>query len=317
MSVDLIDKKILTELELNSAIPLNKLAKRIGKSPETTSYRIQRLQQQDILRKTHLIADMSKFGYMTFRVYIKWQYMTLKEKNDFYTYLLQIPQIWTIAKLHGKWDLAFFVGIKHTKEFPPIWDQIEALYKEQIAEYKIAIYSPVHNFNKTFLLDNFNYKIQRTSGDNQEIHHDDIDEKIIHAYGKDVRQPLHEVAKAVGVSVETVRKRIKKLEVEQVIVGYKTDMNLTKLGYQGYRVDFYLRSTKRNKELFEYLKNHRYFYQINDSIGGADFETEIIVENLVHLLDELEKIAKLFKDVLRYYEYFGYTGFPALHVIAD
>ncbi|MBT3690956.1 AsnC family transcriptional regulator [Candidatus Woesearchaeota archaeon] len=317
MKLDIVDKKILTELELNSSIHLNKLAKKVNKSPETTSYRIQRLKEEGILNRTHLIADMSKFGYTTFRVYIKWQYMTLQDKSDFYTYLKQIPQIWTTAQLHGKWDLGFFVGIKHSKEFKKIWNQIEALYKEKIAEYKIAIYSLVHNFNKTFLLDNFDCILQRSSGEQLEIPHDETDENIIYTYGKDVRQPLHKVAKEVGVSIETVRKRIKRLEREGVIVGYKTDMDLSKLGYQGYRVDFYLKSTKRNKEIFEYLKNHKNFYQINESIGGADIETEIIIENLVLLLEELEKIVKRFKDVIKYFEHYGYTGFPSLSIVAD
>ena len=317
MKLDIVDKKILTELELNSSIHLNKLAKKVNKSPETTSYRIQRLKEEGILNRTHLIADMSKFGYTTFRVYIKWQYMTLQDKSDFYTYLKQIPQIWTTAQLHGKWDLGFFVGIKHSKEFKKIWNQIEALYKEKIAEYKIAIYSLVHNFNKTFLLDNFDCILQRSSGEQLEIPHDETDENIIYTYGKDVRQPLHKVAKEVGVSIETVRKRIKRLEREGVIVGYKTDMDLSKLGYQGYRVDFYLQSTKRNKEIFEYLKNHKNFYQINESIGGADIETEIIIENLVLLLEELEKIVKRFKDVIKYFEHYGYTGFPSLSIVAD
>jgi len=317
MKLDLIDKKILTELDLNSAIPLNKLAKKVNKSPETVSYRIKRLKDNNILLRTHLIADMSKFGYTTFRVYIKWQYMTAKDKKDFYNFLQNIPEIWTIAQLHGVWDMAFFVGIKQSKDFKRIWDQIEALYKEKIAEYKIAIYSLIHNFNKTFLLEDFSHKIQRSSGEQKLIPYDEIDEKIIHTYGKDVRQPLHEIAKEVGVSIETVRKRIKKLEIERVIVGYKIDMDLSKIGYQGYRVDFYLNSTKRNKEIFEYLKNNKYFYQINESIGGADIETEVIVKNLVKLLEELEKITKLFKDVVRYYVHYGYTGFPALSVIAD
>ena len=317
MKLDIVDKKILTELELNSSIHLNKLAKKVNKSPETTSYRIQRLKEEGILNRTHLIADMSKFGYTTFRVYIKWQYMTLQDKSDFYTYLKQIPQIWTTAQLHGKWDLGFFVGIKHSKEFKKIWNQIEALYKEKIAEYKIAIYSLVHNFNKTFLLDNFDCILQRSSGEQLEIPHDETDENIIYTYGKDVRQPLHKVAKEVGESIETVRKRIKRLEREGVIVGYKTDMDLSKLGYQGYRVDFYLKSTKRNKEIFEYLKNHKNFYQINESIGGADIETEIIIENLVLLLEELEKIVKRFKDVIKYFEHYGYTGFPSLSIVAD
>ncbi len=63
------------------------------------------------------------------------------------------------------------------------------------------------------------------------------------------------------------------------------------------------------------LKQHKYFYQVNKSIGGADFETEIVVKDLSHLLEILEEVVKHFNDVIRGYEYFGYTEFPTLSII--
>ena len=243
--------------------------------------------------------------------------MSIEEKERFYAYLSKQEKIWTIAKLHGKWDLAFFVGIRNNSEFQEIWQEIEGKYKNRIDEYKIAIYSPIHNFNKKFFTDTLTDSVHRTSGGNARIPFDELDEKIVHEYGKNVRIPLQLIAKKLRVSIETVRSRIKRLEQKKVIVGYKIDPELAKIGMQGYRVDFYLNSTKRNKELFTYLKSHHYFYQINDSIGGADFETEIVVHSLVHLLEELEKITTRFKDTIRKYEYFGYTGFPTLSIIPD
>jgi len=78
-----------------------------------------------------------------------------------------------------------------------------------------------------------------------------------------------------------------------------------------------LNSVARNKEIFEYLKQHKYFYQINKSIGGSDFETEIVVKNLNHLLEILEEVVKKFSDVIRGYEYFGYSEFPTLSIVPD
>ena len=89
------------------------------------------------------------------------------------------------------------------------------------------------------------------------------------------------------------------------------------MGFQGYRVDFLLNSVSKNTELFEYLKQHKYFYQVNRSIGGADFETEIVVKSLSHLLDILEKVVKRFSDVIKAYEYFGYSEFPKLSMVPD
>lgn len=317
MNLDAIDSKILAILENNSAISMKNLSKLIQKSPETTQYRVNRLYKRKILLRQHAIVDMSKFGYETYRVYIKWQQMTLQDKEKFYQYLETQENIWTIAKLHGKWDMAFFVGIKHSNEFQKVWSEIESLYKSNIAEYKIAIYSRIINYNKKFFSDTVAYDTIRQTGGNYQTSFDEVDKKILQLYGVDVTQPLHKIAKELGMSIETIRKRLQKLNREQAIVGYKIDVDLAKLGLQGYRVDFYLNSTKRNKEIREYIRQHPYFYQINESIGGADFETEIVTASLVHLLEELEKLAKLFKDVFRYYEYFGYTGFPKLSVVSD
>ena len=55
-----------------------------------------------------------------------------------------------------------------------------------------------------------------------------------------------------------------------MIVGYTIGLNLSKLGFQGYRVDLELNSTKKNDEIFNYCLNHKYIYQVNKSIflGG-------------------------------------------------
>ena len=56
---------------------------------------------------------------------------------------------------------------------------------------------------------------------------------------------------------------------------------------------------------------------MNKSIGGADFETEIVVKDLSHLLEILEEVMKRFKEVMKRYEYFGYTEFPSLAIVPD
>lgn len=319
MMLDLLDKKILFELEKDSSMPISILAKKVRRSKESVAYRIARLVENNILRNCTAIVDMSKFGYLTFRIYFKWQNMTMQLKRQFYIDIGLNDNIWTTTELHGKWDFAFFLGIKrdeYIERFHIVWTNIMQKYKPMIAEYKIAIYAPIYNFNKRFFYDGQEL-IERVYGDKGYIEHDETDENILEAYSSDVRQSLQSIAKTVNVSIETVRRRIKNLEEKKVIVGYKIDLNLPRLGFQGYRVDFALNSMDKNKELFEYIKHHKYFYQINKSIGGADFECEIVVKDLSHLLQILEDIMERFKGIIKSYEYMGYTGFPKLSMVPD
>jgi len=319
MHLDLYDKKILFELEKDSSQYASEIAKKIKRSKEFVNFRIHRLEKEGIILGYSAIVDMSKLGYFTFRIYLRWQNMTKEQKQKFYDEVKIKENIWTTTVLHGKWDFAFFIGVKSTESFHQIWNEIQVNYKDKIAESKIAIYSPVHNFNKHFFID-FNKApeiIERIYGKGPLTGFDDLDEKIIQVYAGKVRTSFPEIAKQLGVTSETIRKRIIGLEKKKIIVGYKINPNLQKLGFQGYRVDFLLNSVKRNKELFEYLKQHKYFYQINKSIGGADFETEIVVKDLSHLLEILEEVVKQFSDVIKGYEYFGYTEFPTLSIVPD
>jgi len=322
MKLDIIDKKILYELDRDSSQTISSIAKRVRRSKEMVNFRIRRLEKERILLGSSAIVDMAKLGYFTFRIYLRWQNMTEENKKEFYDYIKTKENIWTTAVLHGKWDFAFFVGMRlnhYVQSFHKLWDEMQLKYKEKIAESKIAIYAPVYNFNKRFFI-NFQMKTEineRIFGAGIPIEFDELDEKIIYEYASNVRIPLTKISKKIGVTSETVRQRIKQLEKKGVIVGYKINLNLPMMGYQGYRVDFLLNSTARNRELFQYLKNHKYFYQIIKSIGGLDFEAEIVVENLNHLLEVLEDVVKRFSKVIKGYEYMGYSDFPTLSIVPD
>ena len=322
MRLDKLDRKILYELECDASQPNAVIAKKIKRSKEFTTFRIHRLEKEQILLGCSAIVDMAKLGYFTFRVYFRWQNMTDKQKQKFYDTIKVKENIWTTTVLHGKWDFAFFIGVKsedYIVSFHKIWKEILLNYKENIAESKIAIYSPVHNFNKRFFLDtNVPTKVtERIYGEGPSIEHDELDEKIIRIYALDVRIPLTKIAQQVGITSEAVRQRIRKLEKKKIIVGYKINLDLPKMGFQGYRVDFLLNSITENDKLFHYIKHHKYFYQINRSIGGADFEAEIVVKNLSHLLEILEEVVKKFNNVIKRYEYFGYSEFPTLSMVPD
>jgi Lrp/AsnC family transcriptional regulator, leucine-responsive regulatory protein len=322
MKLDVMDKKIIYELEKDSSQTISSIAKKLKRSKEFVNFRIHRLEKEKILLRYGAIVDMAKLGYFTFRIYLRWQNMTDQDKENFYNYIKIKKDIWTTAVLHGKWDFAFFIGSKldnSIESFHELWDEIRLKYKDKIFDSKIAVYAPVYNFNKKFFID-FKMKtenIERIYGMGIPIKFDDLDLKLIHEYANNVRTPLTEISKNLGITSEAVRQRINHLEQKKVIVGYKIDLDLAKMGFQGYRVDFSLNSTSRNKELFQYLKNNKYFYQINKSIGGADFETEIVVQDLNHLLRILEEIVAKFSNVVKNYEYMGYSGFPSLSIVPD
>jgi len=318
LKIDLYDKKLLYELDKNSAINLPELSKKLKRSKQFILYRMKKLEEEGIITGYHAIIDMSKLGYFTFRVYFKFQRMTEDEGKKFVEHVREkLTQVWTITSMHGKWDYALFLGVKKISEFHIIWNDIMLIYKKNIKNYNVAVYAPIYNFNRKFFLDITTESIQRVYGAGEKEEIDEIDFKIIEEYANNVRQSSLEMAKKLKISPDTVRNRIKNLEKKEIIVGYKLGLNLEKLDYVSYRVDLQLTSTERNKELFEYCKQHKNIYQINKSIGGADFEIEVIVKNLNHLIDLIDELKTKFKNVINDVDYFGFSTFHILKYIPD
>ncbi len=316
--LDLFDKKILFEIDKKSNIPLQELSHKLKRSKPFILYRMKKLEEEGIVTGYHAIVDMSKLGYFTFRVYFKFQQMTKKQSVEFVEYVEKnLSQVWTMTSMHGKWDFALFLGVKTILEFHNIWDTIMLKYKKNIKNYNVAVYAPIYNFNRKFFLEDTKDVIERVYGGGLQEEVDKLDKIIIDKYANNVRQSALEISKKLNVSADTVRNRIKILEKRKVIVGYKIGLNLDKLGFVSYRVDLQLNLTQRNQELFEFCKYHKNIYQINKSIGGADFEIEVIVKDLNHLLELIDEIKTKFNDIVNDVDYFGFSTFHILKYIPD
>ncbi len=316
--LDKFDKKILYELDKDSSISLQELSKRIGRTKQFIHFRIKKLESEGIIEGYNAIVDMSKLGYFTFRLYFYFQNFLNTDEKEFVDFLKKdLSQVWTITRMHGKWDYAIFIGVKTITEFHEVWDAIMLNYKEKIKKYNVSLYSPIFNFNRKIFLEKTGEVIQRRYGDGEKENLDEFDIKLIHAYAVNVRQSYLELANKFKVSHDKIKERITKLEKKQVIVGYTIGLNLTKLGFQGYRVDLELNSTKKNKEIFHYCLRHKYIYQVNKSIGGANFEIEVIVRDLNHLNELIEELKNAFKDIINDVEYFGFSTFYLLKFIPD
>ena len=111
-NIDLYDKRLLYELDKNSTINLAELSNKLKRSKQFILYRMKKLEEARIITGYHAIIDMSKLGYFTFRVYFKFQQTTEEDGKKFVEHIKNnLPQVWTITSMHGKWDYALFLGV--------------------------------------------------------------------------------------------------------------------------------------------------------------------------------------------------------------
>src|SRR3989338_10516950 len=74
--LDLKDKRLLYELDLDSRQSFNELGKKLSLSKSSVIYRINNMQKSGIIKQYHTVLDIGKLGYISFRLYIKLQNST-------------------------------------------------------------------------------------------------------------------------------------------------------------------------------------------------------------------------------------------------
>ena len=84
------------------------------------------------------------------------------------------------------------------------------------------------------------------------------DRKIIYQLALDARQPISKIAKKVGLSQQLTEYKIHRLEKLNVINGYYTCIDISKIGYSIFKIYLKLQNLdeKKEKDMIDYLTNN-------------------------------------------------------------
>ena len=100
---------------------------------------------------------------------------------------------------------------------------------------------------------------------------DKIDMRLLYELDWDARQSETAIAKKIGRSRETVRYRISQLEKRGIISGYATWLNVSKLGYQGYKIYLKIGGSEEEREgFFDELKKRADLFWLGTADGAWD-----------------------------------------------
>src|SRR3989338_8228245 len=113
---------------------------------------------------------------------------------------------------------------------------------------------------------------------------DKKDREILFALDLNARIPLKKLAKTVRLYAQTAKYRIEQLEKNGVIKGYVTLFDVSKLGYEYFRL--YVRfegfSQKDEKAFFAYLNRHQNVVWVVNTIGRYDAEVLFVARSFIH-----------------------------------
>lgn len=302
--LDLKDKKLLYELDLDARQTFSQIGKKIGVSKQLVKYRIERLEEKGIIKGYYPMIDISRLGYLTFRVYLKFRNLTEAKEREIINYLKRSESIWAIVSFAGTWDLGLGISVKNIHEFYEVWEDLLKKYLKNIGDYHVSIYSPIYHYSKSYLVDKKDHTKIRVLGGRSKVDIDKKDFYLLQLLSQDARISLIELSKKIGLTAEAVSNRIKGLEKKEVIQGYRAMIDIGKLGYHFYKANIRLSDYSRIDKILEYCHQHKNIYQVDKTIGGETLELEFHVQDLREMLGIIKELEKQFSGTI---ERFNYT----------
>lgn len=311
--LDAKDRMILYELDLDARQSYLNLAKRVGLSKDSVAHRMNILEKTGIIRNYIAILDINKLGYLTIGAFLRLHETTPGIEEEIFAYLKKHPKVAWFVSCEGNWDMNVMLWVKNVYEYEDFWRQFAKRFGRYMAGNWFYIITRLHNLPRDYLLKGTSRQPKPRSdlvlGQEQNLFEaDDLDLRILRALAPNARMSLVDIAGKVRASPKVVAYRIKRLEQEGVILGYRLGMNLDRIGIIYYKLHLSLRNTDERKEktMFAYARQHPNVIYIDEKIGGADMELELQVESQEQFREILSDIRHRFSGLVNDYDFLVY-----------
>lgn len=317
MNLNIKDRKIIYELDKNSRQTLNEIARKVKLSKDIINYRIRKLEKEGYILGYQTLIDFTKIGYTAIRFYISLINTSPKKENEIISYLTKNPKIFLVSETEGYTNISIGILVKEIYEIKEFQKEFEQKFKPNIKEIKVGIYMDLYHFNRDYLVG------KTTSTDkilavnsNKKIKTDKKDIEILKLLSKNSRIPIIEIASKLKMNANTIAARIKSLEKNKIILGYKIIFGFNKINYNYIKVDLTLNDTSKEKEILQFCENHNNIIYMLWAVGGADAELFFEIESIEKFLEVMKEMRVKFKEIIEW-KYSIFTKYHKFNYFLD
>lgn len=306
--LDVKDRKILYQLNLNCRQSNTQIGRKVGLSKQVVDYRIKKMEEEDIITGYQTVINSFKLGYDVYRYYITFQNATQKIRGEMIDFLIQYKNIWTVYSASGLFDLGILIWVKDLRKFQLFWEEFNDKYGDYLSEkiYSVLLY--FNTYNHTYLIPDSFDKSERKKyeqvGPEPIVEIDKLDYDLLNIIVLNARKPIIEIAKQLNCSSQTVNYRIKNLRENGIIKKCKAAINYSKINLQQIGLGIWLRKLSKRREIWKYFADNPHVTYILTCAGYADIQIEIIVDSQNTMEDLMNEVSEKFQGAIRNYNFF-------------
>ncbi len=290
--LDLLDRKIMYELDLNARIPASKLAKKLRKSKETVNFRINRLLKEGYLRGFYTVFNTSKIGKYYTKYYLKFQNLTPEKEREIFDYLNTQDHVAYLANTEGYYNCMLLIMVSSSAEMCGFYDAFMKKYGEFVQQKDLVTFLSTHRLNNRFIYEGSERKDWSYPMELGKYELDEIDKKILKVITNQARMSLIEISKEIGVDAKVVKYHLQKLEKDKIILAYVTSIGFDKLNLNFFQINISLKDPTLRKKVLHFFESTGKGLFAIELLGKYDILVELHLEN--H--EGLKKIMDSFRE---------------------
>ncbi len=305
MKLDKKDNQILYELDRNARQPLTWIAKKVRLKRESVLYRLKRYLKEGLIRNYLTVVDMTKLGFVHYKIYVKLHNITEKQEKEIIKDLCKNPFVSWVASCDGAYSLIFAIKARTMVEVRDVLKKISNRYWKFFKEQQISTIVSANHFYRDYLIDKkatTERKIE-WGGESEKIKLDKVNIEILDSLCESSRISAVGISSKLNISVDAVIQRIKKLEKAHLIEHYMLWLDVGKLKGIFYKVLVKLHNLNNEKEkkLYSFcLENPSIVYIVN-CLGDWQFEMDIELENVQEFRKLMRNFLNKFSEVVSDY----------------
>ncbi len=284
-NTDALDRRILQILDWKARTPVTKIAKLVRSNKDVVAYRIRKLEEEGIITRYYPVLNLSRLGYYANRLNIETEELTAMQEEELVKFLDKIGS-GLIYRMDNPFKYGIFIWTKSVYDMDGILLKIKRHLGPKFVRYRYALMCTIRQYPRDALLWEKVHTKQYNIVPSKPADHDEIDINILRELSKNARASTVHIAQKLGIPQPTISYRIRALEKNGIILGYRADLNVRKLGYEDVAVEIYLRDNENVEAIEKWANGNPHSTWLQKIIGEADIELELEVKNR----DELEKI---------------------------
>ncbi|MBU1975362.1 MAG: Lrp/AsnC family transcriptional regulator [Nanoarchaeota archaeon] len=305
MRLDLVDKKILCELDLNCRTSISRIAKKLRISRDVAGYRIKGLEKEGVISKYITAVNLGMLGYQTRKIYFRiWSGQ--EEEKEFVSFLVNHKQTISVLKTEGSFDYSVAIAVKNIHELEEFLMKVRNDFKSLVKDYTVSIvvYSRIFKLNKLLLHPKYSeLKVEKYEGESKDIEMDDKDVTILKVLSQNANMSLVDLSKKTKLSLDVVKYRVRHFD-KNFLLSHRIMLDFEKIGYYQYVIMLRIRQATYKDEnmLAEWChqKNNVLFF--NKRIAVYDFEINVAITNLKELTDFITELKQRFGGMISSYD---------------